>query len=490
MRVIQYERGQIDLLRNLAEKLPREHGLRYPEFVDYYYASSPWGALFLAVEGDDVFGAVGMERLRFITPHGSLLLGCGSNLVSAQPPAGSMLFLRWMKDCEFGLVFGGTDAARRMYDQQRWISYPGIRDFYLNECIKSLPDDAWWKRLAKTAVRQFGRKVDIHRSASRVIRDGSRNVEVAEEVGFSADLLPKGSPFTFRMDPDVSYLEWRYGSAMPFVKYRIFRIINDGQAAGYVVLCEQPGRVTVAHCDGDDPLVLLHGILAALASLISRGGARREVFLTCAHPVMQDGLRRCGFRAAKSDRPFLMGGLKGSLPISNDTSRWLVNFDWGDNGLRAPFSGFQVNMTSASVQIQVWNPTVPCLHGQGRYIPAMSREHEWKSFALRVGPPGLVADPRWLPAVCHGMRQEPYVIEATDGGRVVGFLALSLVKSPWFGRFLVSLPYVNTAGVVAEDGDVAACLVDRAVQLADELDVRYLELRHEVELVHPCLPNN
>ena len=341
MHVIQYQRGQIELLRNLAEKLPRTHSLRYPEFVDYYYASSSWGVLFLAVEGDEVLGAFGMERLHFLTPHGRVLLGCGSNLVSAQPPAGAVLFLRWIKNCDFGLVFGGTEAARRMYDQQRWICYPGIRDYYLNECIQSLPDDAWWKRLAKGAVRHFGRKVDIGRSVSRVLRDGSRNIEVAEEGRFSADMLPKCSPFKFRMEPDVAYLEWRYGSAMPFVKYRIFRIINAGQAAGYVVLSEQPGRVTIAHCDGEDPLVLLHGILAALASLASRGGAQREVFLTSAHAILQDGLRRCGFRAAKNDRPFLIGGMNGPLPISKDTSHWLVNFDWSDNGLRAPFSGFQ-----------------------------------------------------------------------------------------------------------------------------------------------------
>ena len=117
----------------------------------------------------------------------------------------------------------------------------------------------------------------------------------------------------------------------------------------------------------------------------------------------------------------------------------------------------------------------------------MNRQQDWKEFALRAGSPGLAADPRWLPAVCDGLRQEPYAIEASDGGRVVGFLLLSLVKSPWFGRFLVSLPYVNTAGVVAADDHVATCLVDRAVQLADELDVRYLELRHELERSHPAL---
>ncbi|MBN1911669.1 MAG: FemAB family PEP-CTERM system-associated protein [Pirellulales bacterium] len=56
-----------------------------------------------------------------------------------------------------------------------------------------------------------------------------------------------------------------------------------------------------------------------------------------------------------------------------------------------------------------------------------------------------------------------------------------------FGRFLVGLPYLNVGGVVAEEPAVAVALVDRAVELADRLDVRYLELRHEQAVDHPAL---
>lgn len=97
------------------------------------------------------------------------------------------------------------------------------------------------------------------------------------------------------------------------------------------------------------------------------------------------------------------------------------------------------------------------------------------------------ADSRWLGAVCVGLRHEPYLLVAKRHDEVVGRLPLALVKSALFGRFLVSLPYVNTAGAIADNADTATSLVDRAVQLADELNVRYLELRHERELAHPAL---
>jgi FemAB-related protein (PEP-CTERM system-associated) len=78
-------------------------------------------------------------------------------------------------------------------------------------------------------------------------------------------------------------------------------------------------------------------------------------------------------------------------------------------------------------------------------------------------------------------------LEAVEGGRTRGLLSLCYVRSLLFGRFLVSLPYVNYGGAMADDDQVAAQLIDQAVQLARDLRVRYLELRHEFNHLHPAL---
>jgi FemAB-related protein (PEP-CTERM system-associated) len=78
-------------------------------------------------------------------------------------------------------------------------------------------------------------------------------------------------------------------------------------------------------------------------------------------------------------------------------------------------------------------------------------------------------------------------LEARDGEEIRGLLPLAYVRSLLFGRFLVSLPYLNSGGVMADDPTIATSLIDRAVQLADELKVRYLELRHEQPIEHPAL---
>ena len=70
-----------------------------------------------------------------------------------------------------------------------------------------------------------------------------------------------------------------------------------------------------------------------------------------------------------------------------------------------------------------------------------------------------------------------YLAAARDGC-VVGVLPLVLFDSRLFGRFGVSLPFVNYGGVVAEDDETARALLDGAVAEARGAGLRFLELRH------------
>ena len=97
-------------------------------------------------------------------------------------------------------------------------------------------------------------------------------------------------------------------------------------------------------------------------------------------------------------------------------------------------------------------------------------------------------DLEWLHALNRGLGHRTILLTAkASSGQHIGFLPLALVQSPLFGRFLVSLPYLNSGGVCSFHPEAAIALVDRAVELADELDVKHLELRHEVPIEHPKL---
>jgi FemAB-related protein (PEP-CTERM system-associated) len=110
-----------------------------------------------------------------------------------------------------------------------------------------------------------------------------------------------------------------------------------------------------------------------------------------------------------------------------------------------------------------------------------------RAFAFRGDRAPHTHDPAWLRVLARGLHHDVYALEAAEGGHTCGLLPLAFVRSLLFGRFLVSLPYLNSNGALA-DGDAARRrLVDRAVALADELKVRHLELRHERPVEHPAL---
>src|SRR5262249_52698902 len=111
-----------------------------------------------------------------------------------------------------------------------------------------------------------------------------------------------------------------------------------------------------------------------------------------------------------------------------------------------------------------------------------------EAYLLRGGPLlPLSRHPAWLAVLHKAMRHTPYCLEAVEGGRTRGFLALADVRSLLFGRFLVSLPYVNYGGVVADDEATTRLLLNHGARLADRLGARYLELRHEHPTPHPDL---
>jgi FemAB-related protein (PEP-CTERM system-associated) len=113
-----------------------------------------------------------------------------------------------------------------------------------------------------------------------------------------------------------------------------------------------------------------------------------------------------------------------------------------------------------------------------------------RSYLLeRVAMPSVNGDhdPRWLNVLQHALDHRTFVITATVENRLVGYLPLALVTSRLFGRFLVSLPYLNLAGVVADDVATTQALISEAADLARVHDVQYLELRHGEGHLHDKL---
>lgn len=72
----------------------------------------------------------------------------------------------------------------------------------------------------------------------------------------------------------------------------------------------------------------------------------------------------------------------------------------------------------------------------------------------------------------------PCYLAAYRNNTIVGVLPLCLTRSIFSGKGLVSLPGSDEAGIIAEDDKVARLLLDKAIQLARDLNLNYIELRH------------
>jgi FemAB-related protein (PEP-CTERM system-associated) len=110
-----------------------------------------------------------------------------------------------------------------------------------------------------------------------------------------------------------------------------------------------------------------------------------------------------------------------------------------------------------------------------------------ESYVARAAHAPLSRHPAWPLVLERGLRHIPFCLEAVEGETIRGLLPLACVHSLLFGRFLVSLPYLDYGGVMADNDPIKTMLIDRAVELAEQLDVRHLELRHEQVADHPAL---
>jgi FemAB-related protein (PEP-CTERM system-associated) len=84
----------------------------------------------------------------------------------------------------------------------------------------------------------------------------------------------------------------------------------------------------------------------------------------------------------------------------------------------------------------------------------------------------------WLDVIRSAFGHETTSLVAESGDRIVGVLPLVHFRSRLFGRFAVSIPFVNYGGVLADDAEVERVLLNRAIEVTRAAGGSHLELRH------------
>lgn len=83
----------------------------------------------------------------------------------------------------------------------------------------------------------------------------------------------------------------------------------------------------------------------------------------------------------------------------------------------------------------------------------------------------------WSLAIREAYGFESYYLLAAADEKIVGVLPLVDFKIPFFGRRLVSLPYCDVGGCLADSDDIAVSLMAKAADIGKQWNVKKVEIR-------------
>jgi FemAB-related protein (PEP-CTERM system-associated) len=107
-----------------------------------------------------------------------------------------------------------------------------------------------------------------------------------------------------------------------------------------------------------------------------------------------------------------------------------------------------------------------------------SAEGAWDAFVDACPEATFFHRAGWRTVLEQAFGHPARYLYAERNGQITGVLPLGHVKSRLFGNALISVPFCVYGGVATQDEDAARTLTAAARDLAEDLGVDYLELRH------------
>lgn len=108
----------------------------------------------------------------------------------------------------------------------------------------------------------------------------------------------------------------------------------------------------------------------------------------------------------------------------------------------------------------------------------------WNSY-IQASPQATLSHRiEWLRVIRRVFGHATYPLALFDSaGNITGVLPLVFFNSLLFGRFLVSVPFVNYGGVIADGHQEASLLIAEAEELRQRLAASHVELRHSNSVI-------
>ncbi len=112
---------------------------------------------------------------------------------------------------------------------------------------------------------------------------------------------------------------------------------------------------------------------------------------------------------------------------------------------------------------------------------------EWQDYLTKMVVNHYAYDWRWSEILKKSFKHEPYFLMAKDSSGIRGVLPLFFVNSLLFGRALISIPYLNGGGALADTPEIESQLYQAAIEQSKVLKTKYLEIRKRETLSDPII---
>lgn len=128
-----------------------------------------------------------------------------------------------------------------------------------------------------------------------------------------------------------------------------------------------------------------------------------------------------------------------------------------------------------AASLSIMNSLVPSILGrtEGEVLA-------WDSYVLNSQLSAGYHQSGWRRVIEEAFGHRTYYLAVRgQDGNIEGVVPLTLLASRGFGRFLVSVPFVNYGGMIANSPEAYRVLETHAIEQAKELNADHIELRHQ-----------
>jgi len=109
-----------------------------------------------------------------------------------------------------------------------------------------------------------------------------------------------------------------------------------------------------------------------------------------------------------------------------------------------------------------------------------SHHGDWDDYAYQKQA-SIYHDSRWPEIIKKVFGHDSHHLMATENEKMVGILPMVQLKSLLFGNFMVSMPYFNYGGVVADSSEITVQLIKAAQEQRKQLGCSHIEFRFDKE---------